>query len=237
MLENLTLSHGWRTMKAKLVLLATVLAILIVTMSCLALFFRNFNKQAEPALPINVACIGDSLTEWSNYPANLQTMLGTNYSVRNFGVAEAAVSTNWFKPYTKQPAFRDSLDFQPSIVIIMLGTNDAHIDQSTYDFVSDYETLIASYQNLPGDQRIIIVEPPPIYENGLGLNSSNLQEAVIPRIARVADDMNLPVLDVNTALANHPEYFVDGVHVNSDGAITIATEVDEAIILEDYAAG
>jgi lysophospholipase L1-like esterase len=224
-------------MKAKTALLATGLAILIVIVGYGALFHGNLEKQTQPALPIKVACIGDSITGWSGYTTDLQVMLGVNYTVGNFGVAEAAVSTNWFKPYVKQSAFQDSLEFQPSIVIIMLGTNDAHIDQSTYDFANEYETLIADYENLPGDQRVILVKPPPVYDNELGLNGTNLQEEVIPRIEQVADDMSLPVLDVNTAMANHPEYFVDGVHVNSDGALAIATEVSEAITLEDYAVG
>jgi lysophospholipase L1-like esterase len=129
------------------------------------------------------------------------------------------------------------MNFKPSIVIIMLGTNDAHDDQSTDSFVNDYEKLVSDYEALPGDQRIILVEPPPIYHNDLGLNGTNLQDQVIPLIQQVAGNTSLPVLDVNTALMNHPEYFVDGVHPNNDGALAIATEVSQAIALDDYAAG
>ena len=228
-------TDGLKTTKN--VLLAAVVVVLTISVSYASLFLANIGNNSKPSTPISVACVGDSITEWSGYPANLQAMLGENYSVGNFGVAESAVSTNWFKPYVKQSAFQDSMDFEPSIVIIMLGTNDAHKYQSTDSFANDYETLIADYQSLPGDQRIILVKPPPIYENNLGLSGTNLQEDVIPLIEQVADNMSVHVLDVNTALTNHPEYFVDGVHPNSDGAITIATEVSQAITLEDYAAG
>jgi lysophospholipase L1-like esterase len=222
---------------AKAYLLAAGLAVLIISISYAAFFSGNQEKPSKQSVPISVACVGDSITEWSGYPVALQTMLGGNYSVGNFGVTGSTVSTNSSKPYVKQSVFQDSMDFEPSIVIIMLGTNDAHTYQSTDNFVNDYETLVADYQSLPGDQRIILVRPPPIYENNLDLSGTNLQEDIIPLIEQVAGNLNVPVLDVNTALTNHPAYFVDGVHPNSDGAIAIATEVSQAITLEDYAAG
>jgi len=222
---------------AKNFLLVVVLIVLIVSVSYAALFLGKTKNTTKPVTTINVACVGDSITQFSGYPENLQALLGDDYSVGNFGVAESAVSTNWFKPYAKQSAFKDSMNFHPSIVIIMLGTNDAHTYQSTDNFENDYETLVADYQSLPGDQQIILVKPPPIYENNLELSGTKLTEDVIPLIEQVANDLSVPVLDVNTALTNHPEYFADGVHPNGDGAITIATEVSEAIVFEDYAAG
>src|SRR3990170_863553 len=187
-------TDGLKTTKN--VLLAALVVVLTISVSYAALFLANIGNSSKPSIPISVACVGDSITEWSGYPANLQAMLGENYSVGNFGVAESAVSTNWFKPYVKQSAFQDSMGFEPSIVIIMLGTNDAHKYQSTDSFANDYETLIAYYQSLPGDQRIILVKPPPIYENNLELSGTNLQEDVIPLIEQVADNMSVPVLDV-----------------------------------------
>ncbi len=186
---------------------------------------------------INVSCVGDSITQWSEYPTYLQNLLGKTYKVGNFGVAGSAVSTRWFKPYIEEPTFTDSKDFEPSIVVIMLGTNDAHTGLTKDNFVEDYEILISDYESLPGDQEIILVKPPPIYDNTLELNGTSLQEEVIPLIERVASDMSLPVVDLNSAMMNHPEYFPDGVHPNSDGAMAIANEIDQAILLGDYEAG
>ena len=222
---------------AKRYVLAATLAVTIISACYFAIFIARPQNQTLSNKPINVSCVGDSITQWSGYPDYLQELLGKDYKVGNFGVAGSAVSTRWFKPYVEEAAFQDSMDFEPSIVIIMLGTNDAHTHQSTEGFVEDYEELVADYQSLPGDQRIILVKPPPIYENDLELNGTQLQGEVIPLIEQVANDMTLPVLDVNTALSNHPEYFADGVHPNSDGAISIAMEMDQAILLDDYAAG
>ena len=211
------------------VLLAAVLLVLTVSVSYAALFLANIGNNSKPSIPISVACVGDSITEWSGYPADLQTMLGDDYSVGNFGVAESAVSTNWYKPYMNQSAFQEAKDFLPSIVVIMLGTNDAHTYQSTDNFATDYEQLISEYQSLESKPRIYLVKPPPIYENELELSGTNLQEDVIPSIEQVADELSLPVVDVNSALTDHPEYFDDGVHPNSEGAMVIASEISDAI--------
>jgi lysophospholipase L1-like esterase len=46
--------------------------------------------------------------------------------------------------------------------------------------------------------------------------------------------MNLPVIDVFTAFGNRTDYFVDGVHPNSEGAALIASEVYKAINPQRY---
>jgi lysophospholipase L1-like esterase len=217
------------TTTAKVALLAAVFAVLIISVSYAALFLGTIEEQPQPKLPINVACVGDSITQGSGYTTNLQVMLGENYSVGNFGVAETAVSTAWFKPYRNQSAFQESKNFQPSIVIIMLGTNDAHTYQTQGDFVDDYRDLVSEYTSLDSEPTVLLVKPPPIYENDLELSGTNLENGVIPSIDQVAAELNLVTVDVNSALENHPEYFIDGVHPNSDGAIIIASEINEAI--------
>ena len=72
-------------------------------------------------LPIRVACIGDSITERSSNASDLQTLLGANYSVNNFGVSGSTVTLNSYKPYMQQPQFQIAEDYELDIVIIMLG--------------------------------------------------------------------------------------------------------------------
>jgi alpha-L-fucosidase 2 len=221
---------------AKNVLLAAVLIVLITSVSYAALFLRKPEKP-KPATPINVACVGDSITEWSGYTTDLQALLGKDYSVGNFGVAGSAVSSSWSKPYMKQDAFRETKDFKPSIIVIMLGTNDAHTHQSTSSFAADYENLINEYNVLDSQPRIYLVKPPPIYDNELELSDTNLQEEVLPSIEQVANEFSLPVVDVNSAMTDHPEYFEDGVHPNSEGAMVIANEIWEALTVNTELTG
>lgn len=224
-------------MKAKTTLFTIGLIVLMILAAYATIFFTISRIETVAAKPIAIACVGDSITEWSEYPKDLQNILGKDYNVSNFGVAESAISTKWFKPYIKQREFQESMDSEPTIVVIMLGTNDAHLAQSTDSLFNDYEKLIADYEALPGEQEIILVKPPPIYNNSLELNGSSLQSKIIPVIEQVASNKSLPVLDVNAAMMNHPEYFPDGVHPNSDGALAIAREVGQAITFDDFNVG
>jgi lysophospholipase L1-like esterase len=190
-------------------------------------------NQVAQNLPITVSCVGDSITEWSGYPAMLQTMLGSSYEVGNFGVAGAAVSPSWYTSYVRQPEFYKSKECEPSIVIIMLGTNDAHTSQSATNFSTHYKNIISEYQTLPSHPKILLVEPPPIYDNELELNDTHLDGYVLPGIEQVAYELGLPTVDVNGALANHPEFFEDGVHPNNEGALAIATEIVQNIGFEN----
>lgn len=79
-----------------------------------------------------IACVGDSIT-WGftivnrrkySYPALLQQRLGADYEVRNFGQNDAAARFDADTPYVKKRVFQESLDWNPDIVLLMLGSND-----------------------------------------------------------------------------------------------------------------
>jgi len=220
-----------RMTRTKKALLALGIAILIISLSFIVLFLGSLGIGTKPANLIHVACIGDSITELSGYPVDLQAMLGDSYTVGNFGVSGSTVRLNSDTPYMKQSAFQEAMAFQPSIVVIMLGTNDAH--KTTYEsienFQADYRRLISAYQELESNPQIWLVTPPPIFENELNLNETNLEQDVIPQIEQVANELDLPTIDVNTALMSYPEYFGDGVHPSSEGAMLIASEINQAI--------
>ncbi|MDH7564824.1 MAG: GDSL-type esterase/lipase family protein [Candidatus Bathyarchaeota archaeon] len=215
----------------KKTLLALGIAMLIVSFGFMVFFWGKLSISAKPTNLIHVACVGDSITEGSGYPAHLQAMLGDSYRVGNFGVSGSTVLLNSDTPYMMQPAFQKAKAFQPSIVVIMLGTNDAHeiTYQSIENFQASYKKLIAAYQELESKPQIWLVTPPPIFENELSLSEVNLEQGVIPQIEQVAAELDLPLIDVNTVLMDYPEYFGDGVHPSSEGAMLIASEINQAI--------
>ena len=214
--------------------LAIFLTILLLALSSLAIS-SNFLADTKSNNRNRVACIGDSITQITNYPNELQTMLGANYLVKNFGVSGSTVLNSTFRPYIQQEAFKKAKEFLPDIVIVMLGTNDANtynlpiIDQ----FVDDYKRLINQIQELATEPIIFIVKPPPIFYKGLDINNTNLQEAVIPRIEQVAKQLELPTIDVYASLINYPEYFPDGVHPNNQGGKAIANKIYQTITSEN----
>jgi lysophospholipase L1-like esterase len=207
------------------------IVILIIAAGVMVIFLGSLGNKIKPANLIRVACIGDSITELSGYPEHLQTMLGTDYKVGNFGVSGSTVLLDSDIPYMNQSAFQKAKAFLPSIVVIMLGTNDAQ--ESTYKYIenfqANYKELISGCQMLESNPQIWLVKPPPILENGFYLNNTNLEQGVIPQIEQVANELGLFMIDVNTDLINYPEYFGDGVHPSSEGAMLIANEISQAI--------
>ena len=74
--------------------LAVLIVVLIVSAALVAVFSGAFRGKA-----IRVACIGDSITELSTYPTDLEELLGCNYYVREFGVTGSTVVVNSYTPY------------------------------------------------------------------------------------------------------------------------------------------
>jgi lysophospholipase L1-like esterase len=217
-------------MKKKMKLGAVTVAIVIVAL--IVTSFQTTNVQSKGVqYPIRVACVGDSITEVSGYTSHLQSLLGSQYLVENFGVSGATVLLNSWRPYLKQLKFQNAKEFQPNIVVIILGTNDGlhGLHQYNASFQEDYEKLITQFQQLESKPQILIVKPPPIFSNSSDLSSTYFTQTIIPQIEEVANKQNLPIIDVYSAFGDHTDYFKDGVHPNSQGAVLLASEVYNAI--------
>jgi lysophospholipase L1-like esterase len=75
--------------------------------------------------------------------------------------------------------FQDALTFQPDIVIIMLGTNDAQpsLHQFYASFVGDYVKIVNAFQALSSKPEVWVVLPPPIISNQSGKMDSTYLNA------------------------------------------------------------
>jgi acyl-CoA thioesterase-1 len=194
-----------------------------------------FSVEYVSAEPTRVACVGDSITEGSGYPFQLHMMLGSNYVVGNFGVSGSTVSLDSTKPYMNESKFKEALDFNPDIIVIMLGTNDANseITPNETGFDTDYSQLVWAFQQLEGKQLIWIVKSPPIFTLNSNYSNTILTTTFLPEIDNLSDQLNLPTVDIYGALNNHSEYFSDGIHPTYDGATVIAANIYDAITLPD----
>ncbi len=183
------------------------------------------------AAATRVACVGDSITEYSGYPQKLQSMLGNGYTVGNFGVSGATVVENSKIPYLNQRQFESAIKFEPDVVLIMLGTNDANpeIALSHTHFEEDYAQLVRAFQQLNNPPEIVVVKSPPIFSNNSAYSNTLLVDTVFPSIDHFTNQMNLPTVDMYSVLANHPDYFADGVHPNDNGSTAIATAMYDAL--------
>jgi acyl-CoA thioesterase-1 len=216
----------------KMKLLALAFAVLIFLVSIESFVLVTMENKSSEARPIRVACIGDSITRGTQYTIDLWDLLGSNYVVGDFGIGGATVYLDSNASYLNQTGFEVAKQFEPNIVIIMLGTNDAstNLTESNPAFVSDYIKLVTEFQSLASKPEVWIVVPPPIFNNSANLNEDYFVQNIVPNIKQVASQMNLPLIDVFTPLVNHPECFVDGVHPNVDGARTIANVIHSALV-------
>lgn len=194
---------------------------------------------ARYAGPVRVACVGDSITYGSgttrpavqSYPARLATLLGEQWHVRNFGVRGANLIGAGDKPYAKERAYRVALDFNPDVLILMLGTNDSkpqnwkHRDQ----FAADAKALIETFQSLPAKPRVFICYPIPVVGKGIyGIREQPVleQQAIL---AKVAKETGATVIDLHKPLEDQPKLIPDTVHPNADGAAIMAATVYRAL--------
>ena len=225
-----------------------VLVILIGGKYMIDYFVRNYTAPIPPAVPgtIRVACVGDSITYgvliWRRskncYPAQLQNLLGERYSVRNFGVNERTMQKSADLPYWEHRNFLLSTEFNPDIVLIMLGTNDSkeHNWINIEAYIHDYREMLVHYRSLPSNPVVYVMTPPRMFlVRGKTVVYYKMSNEVIDTMARaikiLAEEENIKVIDINAATTSHPECFwLDGVHPNAAGARIIAETVYEEIL-------
>lgn len=213
-------------MRRKVLALAVAGLAVVLLASGIAAYYLLESKSTGR---IRVACVGDSLTQSSEYPYNLWSLIGDqSYDLRNFGAGSTTVLRASETSYMNTSVYRDALDFQPNIVVIMLGTNDAQPSLHRYNesFTADYALLINSFLGLESKPEVWVVLPPPIISNQSGaIDSAYFDQQVIPGIIQAANQTGVPVIDVYSAFTGHSDYYRDGLHVNSAGARVIADMV------------
>ena len=192
------------------------------------LFFMLLGALAIQAVPVKVACVGDSITEGAglanasieSYPARLQRILGTNnFTVRNFGISGRTLLKKGDLPYWNESAFTQSRSFNPDLVIIQLGTNDSKPQNWRHgtNYVDDYKAMIALYAGLASAPRIYLCTPCPVFGAGaFDINPGVVRTNIAPKIRDLAMELDLPVIDLHTRMTNSA-WFPDTVHPNAAG--------------------
>lgn len=209
----------------------------LFSISCL-LLFSTTNLAATKK--IKVACVGNSITfgafivdrETNCYPAQLQTLLGDDYEVMNFGVSGSTLLNNGNYPYTSTGVYTNSKNFNPDIVFIKLGTNDSkpqnrvHLDAS---YKNDYLKLINSYRNLPSHPRIILLTPLRCFspDNSTEIDNGVIQKSITPRIKEIAFEQNLEIIDMYYLFGDvwNSTLLPDKLHPSATGASFMARKL------------
>ena len=191
---------------------------------------------------VNIACIGNGVTygigvenrEKNNYPQQLQYLLGANYKVTNFGVANAPVLRNGANGYTQTAAFKKSQTIHPNIVFVELGLDEIKATDTAVisNFTITLEGVVQSYANLSVRPRIVLLLPLPIFLNDSSLlNNSVIKNKIIPKIQKIAFEKNLEVLDLFSMFIDKQDLFLDKIHPSSLGGTLISKRLYELVKL------
>ncbi len=197
-------------------------------------------------LQIRVSCIGDSITDGigassasTNYPAQLQSLLGEHYVVGNYGVSGYKVLYSEPEAYRRSNRYYQSLESSPDLVIIMLGTNDAVVsgittEEKQAEFRKDYQDLINDYVNLASHPKVMLALPLVSVDgsNARDGRCQNNEQYLIPIIRSLAEENHLQVLDMHafTASWNRNNYLGDGLHPNDAGYAQLSREFAKYVV-------
>lgn len=198
------------------------------------------NLKAPKQDAVRVACIGDSITDGhgidlratNGYPAQMQTMLGDGYVVKNLGVSGRTMLNAGDQPYMKELAWEDALAFRPDVVVIELGTNDSKPANWAHkkDFSADLQQMLDALKALPSKPRILICTPIPALSAGWTIDEKVIAGEVIPMIEKAAKKNKLEVIDLRAVFTDQQAlYQEDGIHPNPQGVRKIAETVAKAI--------
>lgn len=189
---------------------------------------------------IRVVCLGDNLSMGLGlknpaqdcYPAHLTRLLGEGWIVANMAAPRVCVMTTADFPLYRHQAMPSAMLYDPGIVLIFLGSNDASSNnwQHADGFVKDYTDIVKSFQALPTKPRVWICRPTPVFTNAtVGIAPDTIPDQLIPMIDKVAADTGAGVVDFYTPLKDRPDLFLDGFYPTVDASRRMAEIAHAAI--------
>lgn len=195
-----------------------------------------------------VTCVGDSITAGYTlatnqaYPVQLGTMLGSAYTVKNFGVSSTTLLKKGNQPYWSTSNYASSLASKPGFVIIQFGTNDSKpINWNSHgsEFVGDYKSMIAAYRAVSTHPTVIPCFVPPYFLPNPWTTDfpdpSRIPNLIEPAIQQVVTDTVSSSIDNYAPLTNKPQLFGDGIHPTVDGAHILARNAYNAVTAANLA--
>lgn len=229
------------------------------------LIYQEDTNGTDIPAPVQtkIACVGDSITygsggsknyggtgsrvdEEDRYPTQLENILGDDqYNVENFGVSGACMLADGtdndgsVKGYSKLKEYTDSKEFQPDIVVIMLGTNDSKAlnwDAYRENYVSDALDMIKEYEALESTPQVYIATSPKVQpgNTNYGIQPDVLEQQIIYLQRQIALAADVGFIDVHKATEDATTaQFPDNVHGNQAGYALIAEAVSQALMAPD----
>lgn len=209
----------------------------------LSLFFvlNNYPSNAlvnKESIQENVIFLGASNTveEINSIPRNgsfISFLKSFNSDWENVNLIDKAVS-GW-----RASNFYGDIDlvsetvfeFNPDYIVIVLGGNDFLSRMSPERFEIRYKWLLDSIIFLDTNSLVKQIFIANIFWGTLELEDTQINDfqSYQKIINNASNDYNFPILDFFNVTQNHPEFYVDPIHLNDKGQISIANEVNRVV--------
>lgn len=191
-----------------------------------------------------LVCLGDSITygmgvkapERDAWPALLQEKLGTSWNVVNLGVSGTTLLDEGGRPYRATGNVARALQLDPSMAIIMLGTNDS-VDPawSAEAYRTQLDGLVNEIVEASShDVRIVLMAPPctffgpddPRHRDTMNALVGGEMRDIVKTIAR---ERGAQFIDMYAFTEGHSEWFPDDLHPNEAGNVAMVGFVFDQI--------
>ncbi len=187
------------------------------------------NSMVTAGNILKLACLGDSITYGYGlinrdncYPSILERSLPSGWEVRNYGVNGACAQPGKDDSYDKTGMIDRILEWNPDIVLFMLGSNDSKteiwVDSTAY--IDACRSLIEQIRTR--DQIIVLMTPPPAGLNFFGIRNEIITDQIYPALKSFAETNHFPLLDFTDQMKNRPYLYIDNVHPNKYGYTVIS---------------
>lgn len=186
-----------------------------------------------------VAVIGDELTygvkaaNRNTYPINLQTALGSDFTVKSFTASGAAVQQDVKGSFRKTEAYKRSVEYQPGIAVIMLGTNDSNKAnwKNAEQYKKDLISLIEEYKKLESKPMLYLCTTPYIFDElAPGSLSNSRVKEIVQAQKEAAKQTGIQLIDTYKFLEGKREYYFNGVYLNDKGYPAMAEFIADKIL-------
>lgn len=208
-----------------------------------------------------IACCGDSITYGLgateikySYPSVLQTLLGDDFIVGNYGKSGATVIDDYeavpdrYLPYVKSVEYKEALCSKSDVVILMLGMNDGN---PTHHFNSEnggrmsrsymeyyrqqLDSMIEKFKSLETSPRVYLATTTDMKRTAGELFNQKYVDDFTDNLLKIreiqvniAKEKNLILIDTLSKM-QEDIFYSDGCHLTNEGYHNLAVVIKESL--------
>lgn len=199
---------------------------------------------ADPVLR-HVAVVGDlgavgggPTARVDAWPEQLGRLLGPEWAVRSYVRQNYSIDPKSTRFVTNFPEWAWLQAYRPEVVVVVLGAADSvTVGFPAASRLDDgMNAILAAVAAFPSHPRIVVVRPGPCAPSwSRAVTYRGNRQRVADAWKRVATPLNIPIVDLDPALAGIEDSLIDGVCADPAGSGRIARTVAAAILGEEPA--